>query len=140
MEANQNPYYTYNTNEKKVYEMLCRGEVTKTPRQLAQLKCKYVTNKSAFLKIAPLKLEEANLQPYIVLYHDVMYDSEIEVLKQMAKPRVMIVQPFDLFTSHSLSRLIQVISSFFRIAIAVSSGYSAKPQNWRSRSGALSHQ
>jgi len=86
-EANQSPYYTYNTMEKKSYEMLCRGEVAKTPRQLAQLKCKYVTNKSAFLKIAPLKLEEANLKPYIVLYHDVMYDTEIEVLKQMAKPR-----------------------------------------------------
>lgn len=69
------------------YEKLCRGEISPDPDLLAQLKCRYVANKP-FLKIAPLKLEVANLSPYIVLYHDVMYDNEIELIKQMAKPRV----------------------------------------------------
>lgn len=55
---------------------------------MAPLRCRYVTNKSAFLKIAPLKLEEANLKPYIVVYHDIIYDTEMEVIKNMAKPRV----------------------------------------------------
>lgn len=39
------------------------------------------------MKIAPLKLEEANLKPYIVVYHDVISDAEIELVKRLAKPR-----------------------------------------------------
>lgn len=68
--------------------MLCRNAIGRTPAELAPLRCRYVTNKSAFLKIAPLKLEEAHLKPYIVVYHDVLYDNEIELIKSMAKPRV----------------------------------------------------
>lgn len=75
------------TPERKLYESLCRNEVQPDPKLQAKLHCRYVTNKSPFLKIAPLKLEEAYLQPYIVIYHDVMYDKEIELVKQMAKPR-----------------------------------------------------
>lgn len=77
----------YTHHERENYEKLCRGEVKMDPKELAQLKCRYVTNKSPFLKIAPLKLEEAKLKPYIVIYHDVIYDREIEEIKQMAKPR-----------------------------------------------------
>ena len=54
---------------------------------LAKLKCKYVTNKSAFLKIGPLKMEEVYPSPYIVIYHDVIYEKEMEVVKKLAKPR-----------------------------------------------------
>lgn len=79
--------HLHDTPERQLYESLCRNEVKPDPKQQAKLHCRYVTNTSPFLKIAPLKLEEANLKPYIVLYHDVMYDNEIEVLKQMAKPR-----------------------------------------------------
>lgn len=68
--------------------MLCRNEILLTPAELSKLKCKYVTNNSYFLKIAPLKLEEAYLKPYIVIYHEVIYDEEIEFVKKMAKPRV----------------------------------------------------
>lgn len=75
------------TPERKLYESLCRNEIPPDPKLQAKLHCRYVTNKSLFLKIAPLKLEEAYWQPYIVIYHDVMYDSEIELMKQLAKPR-----------------------------------------------------
>lgn len=78
----------YTSHERKSYEKLCRGEVQRDPKLIAQLKCRYVSTNSPFLKIAPLKLEEINLKPYIVVYHDVIYDSEIEEIKQMAKPRV----------------------------------------------------
>lgn len=78
----------YNVHERRTYEQLCRNEIGPDPKVLAQLKCRYVTNKSAFLKIAPFKLEEASLEPRIVVYHDVIYDKEIELVKQMAKPRV----------------------------------------------------
>lgn len=81
-------YSRYTHYERENYEKLCRGEVQMDPKESAQLKCRYVTNKSPFLTIAPLKLEEAKMKPYIVIYHDVIYDREIEEIKQMAKPRV----------------------------------------------------
>lgn len=79
----------YSAHEREMYEKLCRNEVGPEPHVLATLKCRYTTNRSPFLKIAPLKLEEASLKPYIVIYHDVMSDNEIELIKQMAKPRVI---------------------------------------------------
>lgn len=71
-----------------LYEAVCRGEAKASPRQMAPFRCRYVTNKSPFLKIAPLKLEEISLDPYIVLYHDVMYDVEIDAIKSLSKPKV----------------------------------------------------
>lgn len=81
----------YTSYERQMYEKLCRGEVAPEPYVSAKLKCRYVTDISPFLKIAPLKLEEASLNPYIVVYHDVLYDDEIELVKQMAKPRVSLM-------------------------------------------------
>ncbi|KAJ6630486.1 Prolyl 4-hydroxylase subunit alpha-2 [Pseudolycoriella hygida] len=81
------PHHKPKSNETLTYEMLCRKEISMSPAVASKLKCKYVTNRSPFLKIAPLKLEEANLEPYIVVYHDVMFDSEIDFIKELAKPR-----------------------------------------------------
>lgn len=77
----------YDTSERKLYEQLCRGEAERSVAKTSKLKCRYVTNKSPFLKIAPLKLEEANLKPYIVIYHDVIAEKEMELVKRLAKPR-----------------------------------------------------
>lgn len=68
---------------------LCRGEALHEPKELSKLKCRYVTNEVAFLKIAPIKMEVVNLEPYIVVFHDVLYDREIEEIKQVAKSKVM---------------------------------------------------
>lgn len=77
--------------EKKLYEMACRGELTLSSKLASQLVCKYETKNIPFLKIAPLKLEEAyKPSPYIVIYHDVISDDEIEFVKNMAKPRVIL--------------------------------------------------
>lgn len=74
--------------ERERYEMLCRGEVS-TPTEVEKnLKCRYVDRGIAFLKIAPFKEEEAYLDPRIVVYHNVIYDEEIETIKRMAQPRV----------------------------------------------------
>ncbi|XP_054081774.1 prolyl 4-hydroxylase subunit alpha-1 [Zeugodacus cucurbitae] len=77
----------YTFNERKSYEMLCRGELKQSPADLRPLRCRYVNNNVPFLRLAPLKLEEAYLDPYIVMYHDVMHDNEIELIKKMARPR-----------------------------------------------------
>ncbi|XP_076235993.1 prolyl 4-hydroxylase subunit alpha-1 isoform X3 [Calliopsis andreniformis] len=74
-------------SERERYEMLCRGEVSITPQIQKNLKCRYVDRGIPFLKIAPFKEEEAYLDPRIVVYHDVIYDEEIETIKKMAQPR-----------------------------------------------------
>lgn len=68
--------------------MLCRGDLRIPPATQAQLKCRYVHNNVPFLRLMPLKEEEAYLEPRIILYRDVMYDSEIDLIKKMAQPRV----------------------------------------------------
>lgn len=70
-----------------LYGQVCRGETTKTPKELAELHCRYVS-RSFFSKIAPFKVEEANLDPYLLIYHEVLYDTEIEILKNISKPRI----------------------------------------------------
>lgn len=79
--------YTYDLPERKLYELACRGELQPDDTFLSTLTCSYVNNDVPFLLIAPLKLEEISHDPYIVVYHEVMYDSEIEIIKRMAKPR-----------------------------------------------------
>lgn len=53
-----------------------------------QLTCRYVTNGVPFLFLGPLKLEEYSHDPYVVVYHDAIYDSEIEYFKSIAKHNV----------------------------------------------------
>lgn len=73
--------------ERELYEMLCRGEVSLPVEKTSQLKCMYIHNNNAFLKLAPFKIEEAYLKPRIVIFHEIMYDNEIETIKKMAQPR-----------------------------------------------------
>ncbi|XP_049773206.1 prolyl 4-hydroxylase subunit alpha-1 isoform X3 [Schistocerca cancellata] len=74
-------------SERDLYEMLCRGEVDLPASVAAKLHCRYVDNGIPFLRLARLKMEEAYLKPLIVIYHDVIYDSEIATIKQTAQPR-----------------------------------------------------
>ncbi|XP_022200675.2 prolyl 4-hydroxylase subunit alpha-2-like [Nilaparvata lugens] len=71
-----------------VYEMLCRKALSPSPQVLAHLKCRYVHKNDPFLRIGPLKEEDAYLDPRIVLYRDVIYEGEIEVMKKIASPRL----------------------------------------------------
>lgn len=96
--------------ERERYEMLCRGEVSIPLEVEKNLKCRYVDRGIPFLKIAPFKEEEAYLDPRIVVYHNVIYDEEIETIKRMAQPRVN-----SLITKHA--KIISVETStprFFR--------------------------
>ncbi|XP_024082714.1 prolyl 4-hydroxylase subunit alpha-2 isoform X2 [Cimex lectularius] len=74
-------------DDKILYEKACRGEVSPPENVLSQLKCLYLKN-NPFLKLAPLKVEEAYLKPRILLFKDSLYDSEIEVIKRMAQPKL----------------------------------------------------
>lgn len=93
----------YDIHQKIRYEKLCRRDIVLTPKLMAPLRCRYTTNNSPFLRIAPLKLEEASLDPYIVTYTDALYDSEIEKIKELAQPRVSKIQMF-----RTLNRIISI--------------------------------
>ncbi|KAI4458942.1 prolyl 4-hydroxylase alpha subunit [Holotrichia oblita] len=87
------------------YEALCRGEIRPSDEILAELKCRYVDNGNPFLKIAPFKVEEAYLDPQILIFHDVMADHEIATIKALARPHFQraIVQNFTTGTSKTAS-------------------------------------
>lgn len=76
-------------NERESYQMLCRNENMMAVQVSSKLCCRYTTNNNnPLLMIAPLKEEEAYLSPKILLYHGILYDKEIEVIKRLAQPRV----------------------------------------------------
>lgn len=78
----------YDDYQKVLFHSVCRGDVHPHPKDLASLKCKYLADKSAFLKIAPLKLEEISVDPYIVVFHNALYGKEIELIKHLSIPKV----------------------------------------------------
>jgi len=73
----------------KKYEALCRGENRDSISQNPKLKCSYTTRNDWYLLIGPLKQEKVNLDPLIVLFHDVIHDDEIRTIQNLAIPDVM---------------------------------------------------
>ncbi|XP_016950917.1 prolyl 4-hydroxylase subunit alpha-2 isoform X2 [Drosophila biarmipes] len=61
-----------------------RGQSNET--KPTRLHCRYNTTTSPFLQLAPLRVEELSLDPFIMLYHNVLSNSEIETLEQMSGP------------------------------------------------------
>ena len=76
-------YLQYPSSALTSYEQGCRGLFANRP---SQLHCIYNTTTTGFLRLAPLKMEIVQLNPYMVLYHDVLSDSEMEHLKNLARP------------------------------------------------------
>nr|XP_044251579.1 prolyl 4-hydroxylase subunit alpha-2 [Drosophila takahashii] len=66
------------------YQMGCRGQFPASTD--ARLHCRYNTTTSPFLTLAPFKMELVGLDPYMVLYHDVLSEKEIRELQGMATP------------------------------------------------------
>lgn len=60
---------------------VCRGD---EPKLTSKLYCRYASN-NAFSQLARFKIEEANLEPYILLFIDVVSNDEIEFLKAESK-------------------------------------------------------
>ncbi|PSN40929.1 Prolyl 4-hydroxylase subunit alpha-2 [Blattella germanica] len=73
--------------ERDVYEMHCRLEHQMPASISSKLKCRYTDKGNPYLRLARVKEEEAYLKPLILIYHDVIYDSEIETIKKLSLPR-----------------------------------------------------
>lgn len=77
-----------NTDEFLTYEALCRGEDIKPIKDAHRLRCRYVSNNHPLLLLQPAKEEEVHLDPWIVVYHDIISDEEIRQIKRLATPRL----------------------------------------------------
>ncbi|XP_026061552.1 prolyl 4-hydroxylase subunit alpha-1-like [Carassius auratus] len=79
--------FTLNTKSSK-YERLCRGEVDeRTSRRQRALSCRYSTGGgNPRLMYAPVKEEVEWDEPLIIRYHDIISDTEIEILKNISRP------------------------------------------------------
>ncbi|OXA55828.1 Prolyl 4-hydroxylase subunit alpha-2 [Folsomia candida] len=77
---------SYSTVLKK-YEALCRGESRDFISQNPSLKCTLSTRaNNPYFMIGPVKEEQLHVDPPLWVFHDVIYNSEIEVIKAISKP------------------------------------------------------
>ncbi|XP_073817092.1 prolyl 4-hydroxylase subunit alpha-2-like isoform X2 [Musca autumnalis] len=67
------------------YQLGCRGYYSNF---ISKLYCVYNRTASPFLQLAPLKMEILQLDPYMVVYHDIISDNEIEEFKSIARPEL----------------------------------------------------
>ncbi|XP_075892550.1 prolyl 4-hydroxylase subunit alpha-3 isoform X2 [Nelusetta ayraudi] len=69
------------------YERLCQTQGSQ-PRHFEnpRLFCDYFTNGHPELVLQPARREVLSLQPYVVLYHNFVTDTEAEEIKQLAQP------------------------------------------------------
>ncbi|KAE9555682.1 hypothetical protein FO519_001153 [Halicephalobus sp. NKZ332] len=77
----------YDITEREVYEKLCRGEFTPNITMDSQVYCYYKQDRP-FLKLAPIKVEIIRFDPLAVIFHQVISDYEISVVKELATPRL----------------------------------------------------
>ncbi|KAF6739323.1 Rab3 GTPase-activating protein catalytic subunit [Oryzias melastigma] len=76
--------------ERRKYEQLCRGQgALMTPRRRSRLFCRYFNNqRHPNYLIGPVKQEDEWDSPYIVRFHDIASEKEMEMVKELAKPRL----------------------------------------------------
>ncbi|KAL9898422.1 prolyl 4-hydroxylase subunit alpha-1-like [Glossina fuscipes fuscipes] len=79
----------HKTAEFNIYGKICRGEVTKTPREQRDLRCFYVYENNKFSRLAPFKVEELNLDPEVKIFHNILTDETIEIIKKFASPHLV---------------------------------------------------
>ncbi|KAJ6644589.1 Prolyl 4-hydroxylase subunit alpha-2, partial [Pseudolycoriella hygida] len=65
---------------------LCRGDEKKTIRETSAFFCRYLSTNS-FTKLARFKIEELNLDPYIISFVDVLSENETRFLKHTSSSK-----------------------------------------------------
>lgn len=73
--------------ENVIFSQVCRGNLTKSPLELSLLHCRYVST-NPFTKLARFQVEEVNIDPYIVVFIDVISDEEINFVIDSSKSKV----------------------------------------------------
>eukprot|EP00069_Balaena_mysticetus_P011264 bmy_01331T0 len=69
------------------YEELCQTLGSQpTHYQIPRLYCSYETSSSPYLLLQPVRKEVIHLEPYVVLYHDFVSDTEAQKIRGLAEP------------------------------------------------------
>lgn len=71
------------------FRHLCKRGVSRTLKKY--LKCRYQTNNLFYRILMPFKEEDINSEPFIKIYHDVLYDDEILKIKTASLENVSIL-------------------------------------------------
>ena len=66
------------------FEHICKGAQMRTAEMDAELRCRLLHHHDPFAKLGPFKMEEASLQPYIMVVRQLMASSEMEHFKATA--------------------------------------------------------
>ncbi|XP_053967677.1 prolyl 4-hydroxylase subunit alpha-1 [Anastrepha ludens] len=83
------PTNLFTTDPPTLYKHICNGLFTQSPSEERDLRCGYLTETHPFLLLAPIKAEELNHYPLLVLYYDVLSDAEIEIMRSLTKNRIV---------------------------------------------------
>ena len=67
---------------------MCREEIQQTPAEQRDLRCRYQVGDCAFCILAPFKIEEHSLDPYVITIHNVLSENKIEQIKELARPNM----------------------------------------------------
>ena len=70
-----------------VYLRLCRGEQLLDGATLSKLKCRYTDKNHPYLRIGPVKEETLVQDPLVRVYHDIIYDNEMETMKKLGSQK-----------------------------------------------------
>ncbi|XP_076328952.1 prolyl 4-hydroxylase subunit alpha-2-like isoform X2 [Tachypleus tridentatus] len=93
------PHYFSEKKDKTIHEhirmwenyiRLCRGEDLRSHVVKAGLKCVHILEYSSPNYFKPLEMEVLWADPLIALYHDVVREKEIEILKKLAMPKLQV--------------------------------------------------
>nr|XP_036675452.1 prolyl 4-hydroxylase subunit alpha-1-like isoform X1 [Drosophila suzukii] len=76
-----------------IYKLSCGGMIKKP----SKLHCFYNFTTTAFLRLAPLKTEQIGLNPYVVLYHEVLSAREISMLINKAARNMKIATTYTVY-------------------------------------------
>ncbi|XP_043225526.1 prolyl 4-hydroxylase subunit alpha-1-like [Amphibalanus amphitrite] len=74
--------------EEEHYQRLCRGERLRSPEEEADLSCHLTSNGSPLLLLSPLRVEVLSRQPYIVMLHQLVTETEVSQFQELAGPRL----------------------------------------------------
>lgn len=65
----------------------CNGQLKVDSEKTSNLRCRF-ESRTIFTRLAPFKVEEVYLNPYIAIYHDVISEIEIEAFKEKSKAKL----------------------------------------------------